>query len=195
MHAFLVQELDIKTEPIDTLTIEPETSIGIEEVRNIQHFLSRKPMLSDQNTIVINQAHLLTIPAQNALLKVLEEPPGRAQIYLVTNFPHQLLPTVLSRVQLEPNTQNLEPNPKDIEKTKKFLSQLLTAGAGERLKLIEEQKFTRESALEFLDQLEYVIHDDLSLGSRIYNLVSDTRRYLRANCNVKLCLNNFVVQL
>ena len=110
MHAFLIDSSKLTIDnSFDTLVIKPDISIGIEEVRQIQHFLSRKPTQSDHNTVVIYQAHLLTIPAQNALLKTLEEPPGNSQIYLVTDFPDQLLPTVLSRVQLASNPKSQIP--------------------------------------------------------------------------------------
>ena len=190
------------------LEINPDTSIGIEEVRQIQHFLSRKPIQSESNTVIVHQAHLLTVPAQNALLKTLEEPPGNSLIYLVTDFPDQLLPTVLSRVQLENSEKRLEISKRDLEKIRKLLDELLAAGVGERLKLMEAQAFTRETALEFLDQLENIIHSDLSTPSRpsppnlggdhrgsIYKTLVDTRRYLKANCNVKLTMDNFGLNL
>ncbi len=199
MHAFITQDSRFKAQgSIDTLEINPDTSIGIEEVRQIQHFLSRKPIQSDQNIVVIHQAHLLTVPAQNALLKTLEEPPGNSLIYLVTDFPDQLLPTVLSRVQLEPSTYHLEPSPKDLEKTKKLLDGLLATGVGERLKLIEAEAFTRETALEFLSHLEYLIHDQIQnsqLSIVNYQLLTETRKYLKANCNVKLCLDYLALRL
>lgn len=199
MHAFISQDSGFKVQgSIDTLEINPDTSIGIEEVRQIQHFLSRKPIQSDQNIVVIHQAHLLTVPAQNALLKTLEEPPGNSLIYLVTDFPDQLLPTVLSRIQLEPSTYHLEPKPKDLEKARKLLEKLLSAKIGERLPIIEAEAFTRETALDFLNNLEHILHNQLysstyNLEPSTYNLICETRKYLKANCNVKLCLDNFAL--
>ncbi len=214
MHAFIVTTGPNIDSVVDTLVINPDTSIGIEEVRQIQHFLSRKPIQSDRNAVIINQAQLLTIPAQNALLKTLEEPPSNSQIYLVTNYPDQLLPTVLSRVQLAPNSKFEAPSSKDIEKTKKIIEKLLTAKVGERLKIIDEQAFTRETALKFLDELEYLIHNSIITPSRpsppnlggdhrgsggsegaLYKLIVETRKYLKANCNVKLTLDNFALNV
>ncbi|MEK7064310.1 MAG: hypothetical protein AAB973_01750, partial [Patescibacteria group bacterium] len=96
MHAFLIHQPPDFPDSPDTLKILPSPSIGIEEVRQIQKFLSRKPIRDDKNTVIVREAHLLTIPAQNALLKTLEEPPGNSLIYLITSSPYSLLPTVLS---------------------------------------------------------------------------------------------------
>ncbi len=194
MHAFLSPNKPVLSSAIDTLEIVPETSVGIEEVRQIQHFLSRKPIQSDHNLVIIHQAHLLTIPAQNALLKTLEEPPGQSQIYLVTDFPDQLLPTVLSRVQIINQKTEIKIDGKKLKKTRELLDKLLQAKVRERLKLMDEQNFTRETALEFLNCLEYLIHQDLSLAKH-YAQVVETRKYLKANCNIKLSLDNLLLGL
>lgn len=190
MHAFLVHHSPDLPDSPDTLKISPDPSIGIDEIRQIQFFLSRKPMQSDHNTVVIHQAHLLTQPAQHALLKTLEEPPEGSLIYLVTSSPYSLLPTILSRVQIT-NLPN-HPDLPDLSKSKALLEKLQKNGVGDRLKILEEQEFTRESALAFLDNLEHLIHQDLSL-SKIYPVLVDTRKYLKANCNLKLCLSHLAL--
>ena len=202
MHAFLVHQLpDIPDSP-DTLKILPNPSIGIEEVRQIQKFLSRKPIRDGKNTVIVTQAHLLTIPAQNALLKTLEEPPGNSLVYLVTPQPDSLLPTILSRVQITdlPNP----PGHPDLSISLALFSKLQKAGVGERLKILEEQEFTRETALKFLDKLEQLIHEQIRVtpfaaadakGVTLFNLIIETRTYLKANCNLKLCLSHLAINL
>lgn len=196
MHAFLTTVNPELAEGVDTLHITPETSIGIDEVRQIQFFLSRKPTQSDHNTVVIHQAHLLTQPAQHALLKTLEEPPGNSLIYLVTSTPDSLLPTILSRVQIiksPPTTYST-----NLTHTTNILKRLQKAGVGERLKILEEQEFTRESALAFLDDLEYLLHQQISsdlLSTMNYELITSTRKYLKANVNLKLCLSNLAINI
>lgn len=196
MHSFVIQNaqysmLNIQLDS-DTLIIQPENSIGIAEVRQVQSFLSKKPIRGDKNRIYLLQAHLLTVPAQNALLKTLEEPPGNSEVYLVTDHPDQLLSTVLSRVQVvaAPNRSYSS----NMSYTTNILQQLVAATVGERLKILEEQKFTRESLLEFINNLEFIIHQDLSLA-KLYQAVTQTRIYLKANCNLKLCLAYFATQL
>ncbi len=193
MHSFLITNVQsIAENSPDILVIRPETSIGIEEVRQIQNFLSKKPIQEKNNSVYIFDAHLLTIPAQNALLKTLEEPPSNSEIYLVTTSPDTLLPTVLSRVQIQKTSDKItssEPDkiPKTLEKLKKFQS----AKTGERLAMIDEMALTRETALEFLDELEQTLHANLHLKLN-YDLILSTRRYLKANVNVKLAMDNLM---
>ena len=198
MHAFLTTVNPELAEGPDTLHIVPDPSIGIDAVRQIQFFLSRKPIQSDHNTVIIHQAHLLTLPAQHALLKTLEEPPGGSLIYLVTSSPYSLLPTILSRVQIVPSPQHLAPSTQDLSHATNLLKKLQPAGVGDRLKILEDQEFTRESALAFLDNLEYLLHQQISSGlppTINYELITDTRRYLKANCNLKLCLSHLATNL
>jgi DNA polymerase III delta prime subunit len=72
-------------------------SIGIELVRRVIEALSKFPYEGNRSVVILFEAHLATVEAQNALLKLLEEPPPSAQLILVTEFPDRLLPTILSR--------------------------------------------------------------------------------------------------
>ena len=93
------QRLDlaqIKSGP-DWLVIDPEKSIGISAVRSLEKFLQRKPYQAPIKTAIITQAEKLTLPAQQALLKTLEEPPAHSQIILLCPSEEQLLPTIVSR--------------------------------------------------------------------------------------------------
>jgi len=78
---------------------EVNKSIGIEHVRNLIGTLNERPHLGDNKVVIINNANLLTVAAANALLKTLEEPQGNSYIILLTRSHHQLIPTLLSRVQ------------------------------------------------------------------------------------------------
>ena len=191
MHSFLYPDLPseaLAKEGPDTLHIHPDKSIGIEEIRRIQTFLSRKP-LTGKNVVVIFSAHLLTLPAQHALLKTLEEPPGNSEIYLVTKYPDSLLPTILSRVQIfdHPDHPDFPENPE--------IPKLITTGVGDRLKILDSQSFTRESFSAFLDQFEYHIHEHLIPLHHLFPLILQSRKYLKSNCNLKLILDNFALNL
>jgi len=73
--------------------------IGIDKVRSLKTFLSQKPVYSRYRTAIVDNAHKLTAHAQNALLKVTEEPPGSSLIILIVPFPEVLLDTLRSRSQ------------------------------------------------------------------------------------------------
>lgn len=81
----------------DLLIIDESPSISIEAVRNASIWLSSRPYASTKKTIVILSAERLTTPAQQALLKTLEEPPSYAQIVLTAKNVYALLPTIQSR--------------------------------------------------------------------------------------------------
>ncbi len=74
-------------------------SIGIDLVRLVIEALSKHPFEGKRSVVAIFEAHLATAEAQNALLKILEEPPPSAAIVLVTEYPDRLLPTIRSRCQ------------------------------------------------------------------------------------------------
>jgi len=208
MQSFLASSLpkNILTavEGPDTFIIHPETSIGIAEIRSIQTFLSKKPMQSQNNIVIIHQAHLLTPDAQQAFLKTLEEPPEDALIYLITEYPDQLIPTILSRVSSIDTSIHRYIDEKSLEVAQELFQKLLSAEVGERLLLIDKQEFTRDTALKFLDDLEQILHHDISAGTSplglrggrgSYELILQTRTYLKANVNVRLALDNFVINL
>jgi hypothetical protein len=89
-----------------TLLISPVDgkAIGIEAVRQLDRFLSLKVPggAAHNRVIVIEDAHLLTTEAQNALLKTLEEPPHDTVLILTAAHERALLPTIRSRVQALP---------------------------------------------------------------------------------------------
>lgn len=195
MHSFIVANPPPFTPGPNVLEIHSETSIGIDEIRQIQHFLSRKATQS-HNLVIIYSAHTLTLPAQNALLKTLEEPPSGCQIYLITSYPDQLLATILSRCQvISSSSQDI---PKDIQPAQDLLHKLLTTSEiRKRLEILDSQEFDRSTALEFLDHLEWGIHSQIHTQKPPinYDLISQTRKYLKANCSVKLTLDHFAINL
>ena len=96
--AFELAQL-LGADPImDILQLESEDGLTIKEAREIKDRLSLTPVGKFKIGIISN-AERITLPAANALLKVLEEPPMRSAILLVTSNLQALLPTIASRVQ------------------------------------------------------------------------------------------------
>src|SRR3990167_1427512 len=75
------------------------TIIGIDEVRNLKHFFQTKAFDEKIKLALVVDADRLTIEAQSALLKTLEEPKGDSLIILTTARPSKLLPTIKSRLE------------------------------------------------------------------------------------------------
>jgi DNA polymerase-3 subunit delta' len=73
--------------------------IGVDQARRLKRFTQMQPVLGKAKVAVVDQAHMLTVAAQNALLKTLEDPPDRSLLLLVANNADALLATVRSRCQ------------------------------------------------------------------------------------------------
>jgi len=82
----------------DFISLEPGT-LKIEHIREVIGRASLKPLVSRHRVVIVRDAHLLTIGAQNALLKTLEEPSGQTLFFLITHRERVLLPTIRSRCQ------------------------------------------------------------------------------------------------
>ena len=84
----------------DVKRVVPEKkTIGVDEIRDLIDALALRPYESERHIVIIEQADKLTPPAQNALLKTLENPEGDAMFFLISDAPGSLLPTILSRCQ------------------------------------------------------------------------------------------------
>ncbi len=74
-------------------------SIGIDAVREVKNFLWQKPNASERRTLIIDDAELLTTEAQNALLKVTEEPPASSLLIVIVSDLEGVMGTIQSRLQ------------------------------------------------------------------------------------------------
>ena len=84
---------------VDVIEIDAASNRGIEEIRELRDRIRLAPTEGRYKVYIIDEAHMLTTEAANALLKTLEEPPEHAVLILVTTEPHRLPPTILSRCQ------------------------------------------------------------------------------------------------
>lgn len=88
-----------RTHP-DVIWVEPQgRQILVEQVRELQHRLMYKPLEGVRRVAILQNAQELNLQAANALLKVLEEPPGDTVMVLLADSESSLLPTVVSRCQ------------------------------------------------------------------------------------------------
>ncbi len=105
----------------DLHLIEPQSqggSISIGQVRDdIRPAVARRTYQGQGKILVVPQAHLLTVQAQNALLKTLEDPQGESSLILISSQPESLLPTVRSRcVRVPFKSLSLEAYARRLEK-------------------------------------------------------------------------------
>ncbi|MFB9279659.1 DNA polymerase III subunit gamma/tau [Cohnella cellulosilytica] len=84
---------------MDVVEIDAASNRGVEEIRDIRDKVKYSPTEVRRKVYIIDEVHMLTTEAFNALLKTLEEPPGHVMFVLATTEPHRLPPTIVSRCQ------------------------------------------------------------------------------------------------
>src|SRR5438552_3847777 len=84
---------------LDVIEIDGASNRGIEEIRELRDAVKYAPASSKFKIYIIDEVHMLTKEAFNALLKTLEEPPAHVKFMFATTEPEKVLPTILSRCQ------------------------------------------------------------------------------------------------
>ena len=168
----------------DFLVVNPETiKYGINLIRDIKIKLSLKPYHFNKKVVLIHDAHELTIEAQNALLKTLEEPQQNSVIILTVNHRDNLLQTIISRCEIfnipksEEDTITVGIKPIEIEE---FLS-IVKIELTEKFKWVE-QNYKNENVSHILQNwllynrklLFSEINEDNDNHLHIYKLLKNT---------------------
>ena len=84
---------------LDVIEIDGASNRGIDDIRQINETVSYAPSHGKYKIYIIDEVHMLTKEAFNALLKTLEEPPEQAKFFFATTEAHKVLPTIISRCQ------------------------------------------------------------------------------------------------
>ena len=84
---------------LDVLEIDGASNRGIEEIRNLRELIKFSPMNSLYKIFIIDEVHMLTNQAFNALLRTLEEPPAHGKFIMCTTDIHKVPDTIISRCQ------------------------------------------------------------------------------------------------
>jgi DNA polymerase-3 subunit gamma/tau len=83
----------------DVIEIDAASNNGVEEIRDIRDKVKYAPTQADYKVYIIDEVHMLSTSAFNALLKTLEEPPENVAFILATTDPHKIPATIISRTQ------------------------------------------------------------------------------------------------
>lgn len=142
---------------LDVIEIDGASNRGIEDIRQINDTIGYAPSSGKYKIYIIDEVHMLTKEAFNALLKTLEEPPSHVKFFFATTEAHKVLPTILSRCQRYDLTrisidliiQNLEKianlENKKIEKKALFLIARFADGSMRDAKSLLDQLFCYEN--------------------------------------------------
>lgn len=92
------KEITLGNHP-DVIEIDAASNNGVDEVRNLIEKVKYAPTQGKYKVYIIDEVHMMSTGAFNALLKTLEEPPAHVVFILATTEPHKILPTIISRCQ------------------------------------------------------------------------------------------------
>ena len=148
---------------IITVSHEKPNSIGVGEIRRMRADLQIKPYSNARKVYIVPDAEKLTVPAQNALLKTLEEPPEYAVIILIANGLSAFLPTILSRcVVLQTRAVEEAQIARFLQREKELpedqamiLARFAGGNPGQALLLTDDKEFLelRDKTVDFLAHL------------------------------------------
>ncbi len=89
----------VNNSSMDVLEMDAASNRGIDEIRDLRDRVNLAPVGGRMKVYIIDEVHMLTTEAFNALLKMLEEPPEHVVFVLATTEKHKVLPTIISRCQ------------------------------------------------------------------------------------------------
>jgi DNA polymerase-3 subunit gamma/tau len=89
----------INNSSLDVVEMDAASNRGIDEIRDLRDRVNLAPVAGRMKVYIIDEVHMLTPEAFNALLKMLEEPPEHVVFVLATTEKHKVLPTIISRCQ------------------------------------------------------------------------------------------------
>lgn len=165
----------------DIFTIDPSLSesgesIPIEQIRNAKNSLSLSVYSGPYKFVIVNNAEKMTTEAQNAFLKILEEPSDSSIIILVSAYPDELLPTITSRCQ---EIKFPNHSVKDIKKIlleegitedrAEFLSEFVNGRLGLGLKIVREDLYgkVKKYLSELADIKKTSLNDKLKIAQAL----------------------------
>lgn len=182
-------------------------SLGIDDVKAMQQKLYLKPFRGNQKAVIIQDSHLLTIEAQNALLKVLEEPPENTLIILTAENGDALLPTVRSRVSIiSLQNEQVTISPEEQSDLREIIKSLPQWEAGRALKLAEKLAKNKDDTLLWLEKMIIITRETLlsqlspDTQKQIYyvrllkSLQTTSMQIKTTNVNLRLALENLLLQ-
>jgi len=177
----------------DFILVTAKEYITIDQIRELQKKLSFKSYKGKERVSVIHEAEKLTLPAQNALLKTLEEPPKNTIIILTVNQKEAILPTIISRCQV------IKIKSKNFFQIKDY-SKIISASKGEKIKFASFYLYDKDKAKNFCQELLLFLRKQMIINPNKKNaknvrLVQKTIFLLERNTNPILATGNMLLRL
>lgn len=182
---------ELRIDKFDVTVFEFEKAIGIQDIRELQKGIYLKPVRSKIKGILIDATNAITIEAQNALLKTLEEAPEDTIIVMQVSNSEEILPTILSRCKIIELKSKRE-----ITDISKFIGVLNSNRVGEKLKLAQDLAKDKNETLVFLENLIIDGRKNLVENYRMIKMVQKFHTIIKTtNVNLRLTLENLFINL
>ena len=182
---------------VDILEIDAASNRGIDEIRELKEKIRLAPVSAKRKVYIIDEVHMLTTEAFNALLKTLEEPPEHAMFILCTTEAHKVPETIVSRcfqIMFKPATEEelvrsfrriVEGEKIDItDEALKYIAQISDRGFRDGVKVLEE--------VFMLSKGKKITKDSLEVFSKTFSITIQANLLLRqlshSDKNIKDCL-------
>lgn len=148
--------------PIDVNQQAYEKAMGIEDVRSIQKKILLKPFRGKTKAVVIQVYENITTEAQNALLKILEEPPANTIIVISIQKKEFLLPTIISRCKvIELKEKEISLIDEDLLELSNTLNILLNGKIGDKLKVAQDIAKDKDETVLWLENISVFVREKL----------------------------------
>ena len=174
----------LKGSNFDVIELDGASNRGIDEIRDLRESVKYPPSSGKYKVYIIDEVHMLTKEAFNALLKTLEEPPSHVLFILATTDPHKIPQTILSR------TQRFSFKRISIDEINSYLVKILKSEEktfdDESIKLISNKADgSMRDALSLLDQVIAYSDDSINAESisQSIGLINDT-----IYCDILSCI-------
>lgn len=186
----LLGSLGIKASPTspDIHTTIPEKSISISQIREIKALIYQKPFALKYRVHIIKEAEKLTTEAQNALLKIFEEPPAHAIIILETSIPKLLLETIRSRAVFV-NISPVQEEPRQNQATTLKESLLSIQGTTDPAAWINDQISLNYQILK----KQISVNNEFLETTRIIEAFKEAKLMIASNVNSKFVAANVIL--
>ena len=186
---------DSSQAPLD-LNITQENPITIKHIRTLKTWATQTPVKAKIKAAVIFDAQNASLPAQQATLKLIEEPPARTIIILTASNKSLLLPTIISRCHLINLRHSASP---DSGKNQTLLTNIKQMKPGQKIAAAREYSGSKQVALDFcrllLESSRFNLRRHPNAHHQTLANITKSITLLNANVNPKLTIENLFINL
>ena len=191
----------------DVIEIDAASNNGVDEIRELIEKVKYAPLQAKYKVYIIDEVHMLSQGAFNALLKTLEEPPSHVIFILATTEPHKVIPTIISRCQrydfVRVNMKEIQHRIEEVlkneaityeEEAVRLISQLADGGVRDALSILEQCIAYAQDDLKAIHVNEIygiaTTQDKLKLINAVFDenvatLMSEIENILQKNIDIK----------